>query len=120
MPAAPRSASVCEHFTPPVSPSSSPALRASITSGWAPAPITTRSASIVLPDSVTTRSTRFSPSKRATPSPVTNSIPCEPSRSWKNRPASVPKPVDSGASSSITSVHCLPSVVSEAATSQAM
>src|SRR5215208_4857536 len=38
-------ASEDEHATPPVSPSSRPAERASITSGTAPVPITTRSAS---------------------------------------------------------------------------
>ena len=49
---------LAEHATPPVSPSSSLAARASITSGIAPVPITTMSASSVRPDAVTTRSTR--------------------------------------------------------------
>ena len=55
--------------TPPFSPSASPALRARVTSGTTPAPITTVSASSVRPDSVTTHLTRPSaPSKRASES----------------------------------------------------
>ena len=55
------------------------------------------------------RSTRFSPSKRATPSPVTNSIPWRAEQLGEEaRSPALPKPVDSGPSSSITSVHCLP------------
>ena len=91
-----------------------------MTSGIAPVPSTTRSASSTRPDSVTTRWTRPSPSKRASGSAVTQSMPCSASTPAKKRPAASPKPLDSGASSTITSVHCLPIVVSDAATSQAM
>ena len=112
--------SASEQAMPPVSPSARPAERASITSGTTPVPITTISASIVRPDSVTTRSTRSSPSKRATASPPSQSMPCSRSSAAKNSPAARPKPSDSGSRSAATSVQRLPCAVSEAATSQAM
>ena len=56
-----RRSSVEEQATPPVSPSARPEERASMTSGTAPVPITTRSASISRPDSVSTAATRSSP-----------------------------------------------------------
>ena len=109
------------HATPPVSPSSSFAARASITSGIAPVPITTMSASTARPEAVTTRCTRSpSPSSRSTPSAVTSSTPWSRSSRAKNAPAVGPKCVASGASSSITIVQRRPSCVSVAATSQAM
>ena len=106
--------------TPPVSPSSSPAARASMTSGTAPVPMTTASASTTRPEAQTTRSIRSAPSKRSSGSPQTSSTPLLCSRSAKNRPAVAPKPVSSGADSTITIVQRLPSAVSVAATSQAM
>ena len=98
-------ASVGEQRTPPLSPSSSFADRASMTSGTAPVPITTMSAGSSRPDAVTTRSTRSPPSSRSTPSPQTSSTPRPRSRSAKKPPAVGPKCADSGASSSITIVQ---------------
>ena len=60
-----------EHFTPPASPSSSPACAASVMSGITPAPITTASQSSSSPLFVTTLRTRPSePSKRSSSSPA--------------------------------------------------
>ena len=109
-----------EQATPPLSPSSSPAARASITSGIAPVPITTMSAGSSRPEAQTTRCTRVSPSRRSSPSPQTSSTPCSRNSAPKNSPAVAPKCAASGASSSITIVQRRPSVVSVAATSQAM
>ena len=91
-----------------------------MTSGVAPVPSTTMSASSTRPDSQTTRCTRPSPSKRTSGSAVTQSIPCASSAPAKKCPAASPKWPESGASSIITSVHRFPSAVSEAATSHAM
>ena len=88
----------------------------------APVPITTMSAGTRRPDSVTTSATRppSSPAKLSSGSPHTHSTPCSRSTRSKKRPAVGPNPFDSGAFSAITSVQRLPSVVSDAATSQAM
>ena len=99
--------SVCEQRTPPVSPSSRPDERASMTSGIAPVPEHHEVGSSTRPDSVTTRCTRPSPSKRASGSAVTHSMPCSPSTPAKKPPAAAPKRPASGASSSITSVQLL-------------
>ena len=65
-----RVSSCAEHFTPPASPISSPALLASVTSGVTPAPITTGSQSSSSPLRVTTFSTRPpEPSKCSSSSP---------------------------------------------------
>ena len=80
-----------EHFTPPASPSSSPAPRASITSGMTPAPITTRSQSSDRPPAVTTLPTRRrcprsarARRRRAPPPRARSSTP------WKKPPTSAP------------------------------
>ena len=71
--------------------------RASITSGTAPAPITTASASSSSPPFVTTVVTWPSaPSNRSSSSSPWTAIPCSSSRLWKNRPACSPKPRLSG------------------------
>ena len=78
-----------------VSPSSSPAERASITSGTAPVPITTRSASSSSrPDSVTTRcDARRRPRSAPSASPVDElDRRARAARSAKNAPAAAPKP----------------------------
>src|SRR5689334_4999757 len=83
--------SVEEHFTPPASPSSSPADLASVTSGCTPAPITTMSQGSSLPDLVTTAVRRPSdPSKRSSSSPPCTSTPCSSSTRWKKPPTSAP------------------------------
>ena len=80
-----------EQSTPPASPSSRPALRASVTSGITPAPITTMSQSSESPPPVITRPTRPSePSKRSSSSPPWTSIPCSSSTPWKKPPTSRP------------------------------
>ena len=58
-----------------------------MTSGTAPVPMTTASASTTRPEAHTTRSTRSAPSKRSSGSPQTSSTPLLCSRSAKNRPA---------------------------------
>ena len=60
-----------------------PAFSASITSGFTPAPTTTASQSISRPLSVTTRSTRSSPSNTPSASPPMNSMPLASIKSWK-------------------------------------
>ena len=82
--------------------------------------MTAKSASTARPDSVTARATRPSPSKPASGSPHTSSTPRERSCSPTQAATVGPKCVVSGASSSITIVHAVPIIVSEAATSQAM
>ena len=102
-------ASCAEHATPPVSPSASPAERASITSGTAPVPMTTKSASSGPPrlgDGALHARPR--PRSRASGSPHTSSTPRAASSAPKNAARVGPKSVDSGASSSITSVHAVP------------
>ena len=75
------------------SPISRPAVRASLTSGTAPTPTTTASASSRRPLLVTTRVTRPpAPSKLSSSSSPKTSIPCSSRRCWKNRPACSPKP----------------------------
>ena len=65
-----------EQRTPPLSPSSSPADRASITSGITPTPTTTMSHSSSRPELVTTVDTRPSaPSNRLSSSPPYSSTP---------------------------------------------
>src|SRR3954453_3820936 len=77
--------------TPPLSPSSSPAERASMTSGITPTPTTTMSQSSSFPAFVITRDTRPSePSKRSSSSPPCTSTPCSSSTPWKKRPTSSP------------------------------
>ena len=93
-------------------------MRASLTSGTAPIPITTASASSCRPLLVTTRVTRPPvPSNRSSSSSPKVSIPCSAMRFSKKRPACSPKWRLRGTDSSITSEHELPSSVREAATS---
>ena len=110
------------HFTPPVSPSSSPAERASVTSGCTPTPTTTMSQSSSRPSRVTTLLTRPSdPSKRSSSSLPCTSTPCSSSVSWKKRPTCLPNWRSSVTSSCITIEHFTPwAAVSEAATSHPM
>jgi hypothetical protein len=108
--------------TPPCSPSSRPAERASVTSGVTPIPTTTKSHSISSPLFVTTLFTRSpSPSKRTTSSPPCTFTPCSSSTPWKKRPTFSPKKGSKVTSSSITISHSIPcAAVSEAATSHPM
>ena len=85
--------SVDEQAMPPVSPSASPADRASITSGTAPMPITTRSASS---DAAATRSPRAARGRRPRSAPArrspTQSMPWSRSTPAKNSLAVAPEP----------------------------